>query len=257
MEFSNILVERRDGVGWVTLNRPEKRNRLNTETCQQIIAALGALAQDDTTRAVVLTGAGEMFCAGADIGEFYGASLLEHRAHYEIRIDLIRALGTGKPTIAAVNGHAIGAGAALANWCDLAVASAAAKLSYPEINVGISMGLAAVDLVRIAGRKRANYLCFLCETLTADDAERFGLVNLVVPPSEVLATAGALAAKLAAKSPIALQLTREVIQRVADLGYRDALALARDVHVLSRSTEDCREGSAAFLAKRPPRWTGR
>lgn len=253
-----IIVEARGPVTWLTLNQPDRRNPLDTQTCLDLAAALGAIRRDDSVRVVVITGAGRVFSAGADIREFKETSTFEDREEYGARIDLCRALARlGKPSLAAVNGHALGAGAGLVSWCDLAVASDRARFGYPEVDRGISVGVTAVALLRLVGRKRATRLSLMGEQISAAEAERFGLVNWVVPPEDLEAKVGEITAALAAKSPVALRLCREVLWTVEDLEYWKALEVARDIRVLSRTTADAREGTLAFLEKRTPVWQGR
>ena len=253
-----ITVTSRGPVAWLTLNQPERRNPLDTQTCLDLAAALAELGRNATTRVVVITGAGKVFSAGADIREFRETGTFEDRAEYGARIDLCRALARlGKPSIAAVNGHALGAGAGLVSWCDLAVASDRARFGYPEIDRGISVGVTAVALLRLVGRKRATQLALLGESISAAEAERFGLINWVVPADQLEPRVNEVAGALAAKSPIALRLCREVLWTVEDVEYWKALEVARDLRVLSRTSADAREGTLAFLEKRPPVWHGR
>lgn len=253
--MANVLVEARGPVAWVTLNQPERRNPLSTETCLELAGALGDLRRDRAIRAVVITGAGRVFSAGADIREFKETDTFEDRAEYGARIDVCRAIARlEKPSLAAVNGHALGAGAGLVSWCDLAIAAEQASFGYPEIDRGISVGVTAVALLRHVGRKRANQLSLLGERITAAEAERMGLINWVVPAEELEQRATEIAEALAAKSPSALRLCREVLWTVEDIEYWKALEVARDIRVLSRTAPDAREGTLAFLEKRPPVW---
>ncbi len=166
-----ITVTSRGPVAWLTLNQPERRNPLDTQTCLDLTAALAEVGRDAATRVVVITGAGKVFSAGADIREFKETGAFEDRAEYGARIDLCRALARlGKPSLAAVNGHALGAGAGLVSWCDLAVAADHARFGYPEIDRGISVGVTAVALLRLVGRKRATQLALLGESISAAEA---------------------------------------------------------------------------------------
>lgn len=256
--MEHITLDRRGAIAWLTLNQPERRNPLDTPTCLELGRALEGIRADDGVRVAVITGAGQVFSAGADIREFRRTSTFEDRAEYGARIDLCRALAwLGKPSLAAVNGQALGGGAGLVAWCDLAVASERARIGYPEVDRGISVGVTAVSLLRLVGRKRATQLALLGESISAAEAERFGLINWVVPPDQLEARATEIAEALAAKSPIALRLCREVLWAVEDLEYWKALEVARDIRVLSRTAEDAREGTLAFLEKRPPVWQGR
>lgn len=258
MAYENLLVEPRGPVAWITLNRPQQRNPLNTPTIEELILALQEAQADEEVRVVVIQGAGPAFSAGADVREFRHTNLLQHRAEYDRRVALIRTLAKlGKPTIAVVHGYALGAGCGLVTWCDLAVAAEGTKFGYPEIKRGLSMGVAAVALMRQVGRKRAGELMMTGESVDAQQALQMGLVNQVVPQEKLQEAAMELAHKLARHSPLALRLCREVMWAAEDMDYWKALDYARDIHVMSRGTEDAQEGVAAYLEKREPQWKGR
>lgn len=230
-----ILVDRQEPIAVVTLNEPEARNPLSPQLVREATAALTALASDEAVRAVVITGAGPAFCAGADIRRFRVMTAQEDREEYGEILQLNRLLWNyPKPTIAAVHGHALGAGANLVGWCDLAVADETARIGYPEVKAGVASATVVATLLRLVGRKRLNELVLTGDLLTAHEAERLGLVNRVVPAGQALHVACDLARRIAQLSPSAVRLTKEVIRVTTDLEYDKALEYARDVRVISR-----------------------
>ena len=228
---SHLLVSDRGAVRTVTLNRPEKRNALHTPLIEDLLAALDAADQDDSIGASVLTGAGSLFCAGADMGEFRDAGA-DAYAMSDRRSDLLIALQLRfgelkKPVIAALNGSAIGAGAALALAADMVVMSADAKLGYPETRHALIPSLMIGTLLRHVGRKAAFELLATGDSIDAQRALLLGLVNGVVAPGEVLPEACRLAASLAALDRHALAGTKRVLNACADLPLADALRQGR------------------------------
>lgn len=222
-----LLITEQDGVRTLTLNRPEKRNALNTPLLQALLDALEAADHDATIGALVLGGAGAMFSAGADMGEFRDAGSRADAAS-ERRSDLLLALqlrfGTlGKPVIAAVNGAAIGAGAALALAADMVVLGRDARIGYPETRHGLVPSLAMPTLLRQTGRKAAFELLVTAELIDAPRALQLGLANSVVPPADVAAEAQRLAASFASMDRQAIADTKRVFNACVDLPLADAL----------------------------------
>lgn len=260
MTYENLLVEREGAVAVVTINRPEKRNALNTLTISEIHHAMTALGADASVRAIVLTGAGDKaFVAGADISELAvmtPAGGKDHAAAGQRAFDAIETLG--KPVIAAVNGFALGGGCELAMACTLRIAADTARFGQPEINLGLTPGYAGTQrLPRLVGRGRALELLLTGDMITADRACEIGLVNRVVPAASLRAEALALATTLAAKAPIATQYILELVQRGAEMPLAEAQHLESTLFGLIASTEDMREGTSAFLEKRTAVWKGR
>jgi enoyl-CoA hydratase/carnithine racemase len=258
--WETVLVETVDGVGRLTLNRPQARNALNRTLVRELGEALEALERDPAARAIVLRGAGERaFCAGADLkGMFEEGSILEARARYGELARILDAIPRMRtPVIAQVHGYALAGGLGLAVACDLVVASEEARFGLPEIRVGLLPLMVLAPILRAAGPKRILEMVLTGCEITAREALEIGLVTRVVAPGELEATAGQLAATVAAMSPAAVALGKEAFYRALELSHGQALAELRDLLTIVARSEDAREGIAAFLDKRPPRWTGR
>jgi enoyl-CoA hydratase len=255
-----VDVEQREAVALVTVNRPEALNALDLEHAQELRSVLERLAEDRAARVVVLTGAGEKaFVAGADIKYMHGLSPLEARAWGELGHRCAELLETmPKPTIAAVNGFALGGGCELALACDLRLAASTAKLGQPEINLGIVPGWGGTQrLARTTTLGYAKELIFTGRTVAADEALARGLVNEVCEPAELLPRALALATELAAKGPLALAAAKEATNLACSGDHRDNLHAEAILFSLLFASEDQREGMAAFVEKREPRFAGR
>ena len=232
-----LITENRGAVRILTMNRPEKRNALNFELTQGLLDALRAADADDSVGAIVLTGAGQGFCAGADLNEFkdLGAGVAaENRAELTMQLHLTFTR-ISKPVVAAINGHAMGGGAGIAIASDLAVMAEGAKLGYPEPKHGIVAAIVMANLVRQAGRKAAFELVGTGEPVNAQRALALGLVNRVVPSAELMAVALQFAQKLAAISRPAMQLTKQLFHEAADLPLLQALERGRDANKRMRS----------------------
>ncbi len=242
----------------ITLNRPDVMNALNIEVRQELIAALDLAEQDSTVRSVVLTGAGDRaFSAGADIRMFQTMTPFDAKRYLKISKGASNRLETfPKPVIAAVNGYAMGGGLELAMSCDIIIASENAKFAQSEINIGFIPGVGGTQrLPRLVGLKRAKEMIFTGDLIDAQEAFRIGLVNRVVPKSELDAHVEALAEKISQKSAIALRLAKEALNR-SMAGQKYGLDLESALFALSFSTHDQKEGAAAFLEKRKASFTG-
>jgi enoyl-CoA hydratase/carnithine racemase len=258
---SELLYSQADGVGRITINRPERRNAMSWEVMAGIRAALAEAKADDAVRVVVLTGAGDQaFCSGADLGGMGDGdeSFLEHHESRGVLAEVFQALWhLDKPTIARVQGWAMAGGLGLALACDLVLASDRARFGAPEINVGLWPYMITVPMMRSMPAKKALELMLTGRVVAADEAERLGFVTRVVAHEELDTAVDELAATLASKSPTAMRLGRRAFYGVWDLGATDALTHLHALLTLTNQTEDAAEGIAAFLAKRPPQWTGR
>ena len=260
MSYQNLLVESRDGVAFVTINRPDKLNALNDATVAEIDAAFAAIAADPATRGVVLTGAGEKaFVAGADIAELATQSPVDGKER-SIRgqrvLDRIERLG--KPVIAAVNGFALGGGCELAMACHVRIASENAKLGTPEVKLGLMCGYAGTQrLPRLVGKGRALEMLLTGEPIDAAEAWRIGLINRVVKREALLDDAKSLAKKILAAGPIAVRMTIEAVNRGLELPLEEGLAGEAALFGQIAATSDMKEGTAAFLEKRPAKFTGK
>ena len=260
MSFENLLLDRDGAVALLTINRPQVLNALNTPTIDELRRAALELKHDPAVRAIIITGAGEKsFVAGADINELAvqrPAQGKEHALRGQHVFDLIENLG--KPVIAAINGYALGGGCELAMACTLRIAASTARLGQPEINLGLIPGYAGTQrLSRLVGKGVALDLLLTGRQITADEAFRIGLVNRVVPPESLLADAMALARELAGKAPIAMQYIIEAVNLGLEVSFDKAQFLEATLFGLVASTEDMREGTAAFLEKRKADFKGR
>ncbi|MGD9588163.1 MAG: enoyl-CoA hydratase/isomerase family protein [Pyrinomonadaceae bacterium] len=258
-EFETITVERVDRVAILTINRPEKLNALNSTVHREGVAALDELREDDNVRVVVITGTGEKaFIAGADISEFEGKTPVTQRATFHQRT-LFNSIDVfPKPVIAMVNGFCLGGGNELALACDLRVCSENARFSQPEINLGITPGGGGTQrLTRLIGEGRSMEICLTGEMIDAETAYRFGLVNHVHPAGELREKTLELAAKIADKAPIALQLVKEAVKFASRSNLDEGLRREVDLFAVCFSTEDKVEGVSAFLEKRKPEFKGK
>lgn len=259
MAYETLSCEKRDGIAYVTINRPEKLNALNDQVMTDLKACFEILQGDTETRAVILTGSGEKaFVAGADIGVLATQTPVEGKER-SIRgqqvLDLIENLG--KPVIAAVNGYALGGGCELAMACTLRVASENARLGQPEVKLGIIPGYAGTQrLPRLVGKGRALELILAAEPISAAEAWRIGLVNQVVPGKDLTATCEALARKIMANGPAAVRFAMEAVNHGLEMTEEQGQYLEATLFGLCCTTADMKEGTRAFLEKRPPQFTG-
>jgi enoyl-CoA hydratase len=256
----SVEVERRDGAGIITINRPDALNALDLETLRALHERLGELAADDEARVVVVTGAGERaFVAGADIKYMSGLSVLEAREWGGLGHSSALLLETmRKPTIAAINGFALGGGCELALACDLRYAASTAKLGQPEINLGILPGWGGTQrLARVAGLGFGKELILTGRLVDAGEAERRGLVNAVYEPGELMEKTFETARLLASKSPVALAYAKEAANLALQGSHEANLTQEATFFAMLFSTEDQTEGMAAFVEKREPRFRGR
>lgn len=236
---SLVLISRDSRIATLTLNEPAARNPLSPGLVDELTGSLGQLADDDDIRVVVLTGAGRGFCAGADLRRMRSASPLEDRAEYDSILVLNRTLWEyPKPTIAAVHGFALGAGANLMSWCDMAIAEEDTRIGYPEVRAGVPSATVIPTLMRTVGRKRMYELILTGEPITAAEAERIGLVNRVVSSGQALKTANEIAAAIAAHHPSAVRMTKEIVKVTTDMAFQQALEYAKELRVISRLRED-------------------
>lgn len=260
MTYQNLIVQTRDGVAFVTVNRPDKLNALTDRTVDELDAVFTALEADPEVRGVIVTGAGEKaFVAGADIAELSGQSPVEGKQR-SIRGQQVfdRIERMGKPVIAAVNGFALGGGCELALACHLRLASENAKLGTPEVKLGIMCGYGGTQrLPRVVGKGRALELLLTGEMVDAQEAFRIGLVNRVVPREKLLAEAEALLRKMLANGPVSLRFTLEAVATGLEMPFDEAERMEAALFGLICTTQDMKEGTQAFLDKRPPKFQGK
>ncbi|WP_412459898.1 enoyl-CoA hydratase/isomerase family protein [Pseudomonas sp. SC11] len=238
-EASVVLTHTADGVQTITLNRPDKLNALNFALTEGLVAALKAADADDSVRAVIVTGAGRGFCAGADTREFAvltpdNQALVDRRAALTTELQgLVKQMG--KPVIAAVNGYAMGGGSGLAISCDLTLAGESARFGYPEVKHGIVAAIVMAGLVEHVGRKAAFELVATGRTVAAAEAVQLGLANRVVADDALLDEARALAAALAAHPVVAMSATKRIFHQVAELPFSEGLQLGRQLNARMRA----------------------
>ena len=261
MSFSRILFEVNElGVALITVNRPEKLNALNRETIRELDEAFGSAERDGSIRGIVLTGAGtKAFIAGADIQEMAGMGAVEAEGVSREGQKTFRKLETmRKPSIAAINGYALGGGLELAMCCTVRFAANEAKLGQPEVKLGILPGYGATQrLPRLIGPGRALEMLLSAETITADEAMRIGLVNRVMPQDELLPASQEWLSKVLRNGPLAVGLTMHAVHEGFDMGLEAGLAFEAMAFGVAASSADCREGMGAFLEKRKPLFTGK
>ncbi|KRC84519.1 2,3-dehydroadipyl-CoA hydratase [compost metagenome] len=243
--MSELIVENQGAVRLLRLNRPEKHNALNTALTTGLLEALQQSDRDASVRAVVLTGNGKSFCAGADTSEFSGLTMEQPQAVLS-RADLTTDLHLvfsrmAKPVVAAVHGNALGGGAGLALACDLAVMADDVRFGYPELRHGIVAAVVMANLVRQVGRKHAFELVAMAEPIDGARALELGIANRTLPAGQVLDAAMSMATRLAGWEPAAMGLTKRAFHRAADLGLAEALGVGRDANVIMRGF---RQGAA-------------
>ena len=255
--MADIEVKREHGLGIVTINRPEVRNALNKPAWHALREAFWSLGDDPKVRVIIVTGAGsKAFVAGADLNALLERDVAEtFRAENQRIVDQIAEID--KPTIAAINGFALGGGLELATACDIRICSDTASFGQTELNVGILPGAGGTQrLARLVGMGKAKELIFTGKIISALEAQRIGLVNIVVEPENLMDAAVDLAKKIAEKSPLVLQLAKFVINNGIDQDMRTAQALERLGQTVMFGSADHVEGITAFLQKRKPDFKG-
>jgi enoyl-CoA hydratase len=259
MSYQNLLYEKKDGIATITFNRPQVLNALNRNTINELDAALDEAGSDPDIRVLILTGAGEKaFVAGADINELAKMTPLTGRETSLRGQSVFTKLERlDKPSIAAINGFALGGGCELALACTLRLASNNAKLGQPEVKLGIIPGYGGSQrLARLCGKSVAHELCLSGEMISAEEAQRIGLVNHVYAPSQLLPAAIALAKKIAANAPLAVKFTIQAIERGSQMPQEEGLFLEATLFGLCCATSDMREGTRSFLEKRAAQFKG-
>jgi enoyl-CoA hydratase len=259
MNYETILVEKRDKVAVLTINRPDKLNSLNSKVHEEGVAALEEMRKDDSIRVVVITGAGEKsFVAGADISEFAGQTPVTQRNLFHEKTLFNSVDNFPKPVIAMINGFCLGGGNELALACDIRTASENARFAQPEINLGIICGGGGTQrLTRLIGEGRAMEMILTGDMINAEKALQYGLVNHVFPLAELETKTLELAAKIAEKAPVALQMSKEAVKFASRSNLDEGLRREVDLFAICFSTEDKTEGVSAFLEKRKPNFQGK
>ncbi|MEV0541079.1 enoyl-CoA hydratase [Nocardia salmonicida] len=256
-DYETILVETKNRVGWITLNRPKALNALNSAVLDDIVAALDALGRDDEVGAVVITGSAKAFAAGADIKEMAPKSYMDmFMDDYFARWD--RLAQFRKPTIAAVAGYALGGGCELAMLCDILIAADTAQFGQPEIKLGVIPGIGGSQrLTRAVGKAKAMDMVLTGRTIGAEEAERAGLISRIVPADDLLDVAAEVAETIAAKSLPVAMIAKEAVNRSFETTLAEGIRFERRVFHSLFAIEDQTEGMNAFVDKRPPNFTHR
>ena len=258
MPYSHLIVETHDRVGVVTLNRPKMLNALSTALMIELGRALAGFERDDAIGAMIITGDEKSFAAGADISEMKDKTYMDVYKENFITEHWEEVTRCRKPVIAAVGGYALGGGCELAMMCDFIIAADSAQFGQPEINLGIIPGAGGTQrLIRAVGKSKAMELCLSGRIMSAEEAERAGLVARVVPADALLEEAMKTAQAIAAKSLPALMVCKESINRSFDSGLSEGLLFERRQFHSLFASEDQKEGMAAFVEKRKPEWKHR
>src|SRR2546429_177353 len=260
MTYENILLEKKNAIAYVTVNRPKVLNALSLATMEELGVAFQEIKNDSSIRVVILTGAGEKaFVAGADIGELAKQDVVsgkEYAHRGQAVLDLIENLG--KPVIACINGFALGGGCELALACTMRLASDNAKLGQPEVKLGIIPGYGGTQrLSRLVGKGIAAQLLLTGDMISAQEAHRIGLVNEVVAAAELIPRAEAIAQKILANAPLAVQYAMEAVNKGMEMTLAEGLCLEAAMFGVCCATEDKKEGTTAFLEKRAAQFKGR
>jgi len=257
---TRVLYGTKDGIARITISRPEKLNALDRQTVQEIDRVVASAGQDPSVGVLIITGAGEKaFVAGADIGELASQTPVEGTAYARAgQAVLDRLERLGKPSIAAINGYALGGGLELAMACTLRMAAESAKLGQPEVALGIIPGYGGTQrLARLVGAGRALEMILTGEPIDAREALRIGLLNRVVPAAELLPAAEALARTILTRGPVALRYALQAVHEGLQTTLNEGLSMEAALFGLCCATEDMREGTRAFVEKRKPAFKGR
>jgi len=248
------------GVARITLNRPDKRNAISYELIDDLLAALAACEKSDA-EIVIITGAGKAFCSGMDLDNLKAITSRTHQENVKDSQTMAKLFRTiydfPKPTISAVNGPAVAGGCGIATLCDFTIASRDAKFGYTEVKIGFLPAIVSTFLLLQVGEKQARDLLLTGRIISADEAQRIGLVTEVVDPGKELARAEELAGQLMQNSPASVRATKALLSDFAKRKLDDQIKIAVDENARIRTTKDFREGVTSFLEKRKPKWTGK
>ena len=260
MSYENLLYEKKEGIAYITFNRPKVLNALNRKTVEELQLVLTDVRDDAAVRVLILSGSGEKaFVAGADIGELAQQTPVNGKEFSLFGQSVFHLLETmGKPSICAINGFALGGGCELALCCSIRLASKTAKLGQPEVKLGILPGYGGSQrMARLCGKGIAHEVCLTGEMISAEEAQRIGLVNRVYEPAELLPAAEAMAKKIIERAPLAVKYCMEAIERGVEMPLEEGLFLEATLFGLCCATEDMREGTKAFLEKRAAKFQGK
>lgn len=259
-ENEEVLFTVKDKVATITINRPKRRNAMNPDVMAGLKDRFQQAGTDPAVSAIVLTGAGGTFCAGADLGGTFGAqkSFLEMHEDRRYFAGLLAGMNKcRKPILAAIEGYCLAGGMGLCLSSDVVIASEDAQFGLPEIKRGLWPYMVTAVLIRNVGRKKALELCMTGERVSAAEAERIGMINYCVPKEQFEAKVAEMAGKLSSYSPAVMGLGKSSFYQIADMGLEDALGYLHSQLTINTQTEDLAEGIAAFMEKREPVWKGR
>ena len=258
MNYQNICFDTERELAVITLNRPNRRNALSLELMLELIDCLERVERERTFRAVILAAAGKVFCSGHDLGEMVGRDINEYRRIFDVCAQLMaKVQSIPQPVVAQVQGIATAAGCQLVATCDLAVASEEASFATPGVKIGLFCTTPMVALSRAIGRKRALQMLLTGDPVDARTASDWGLINSVVPASELARTARNLAERIANASSLTVALGKEAFYAQIDLDQPKAYAYAKEVMAMNSLAADAQEGISAFLGKRQACWAGK
>lgn len=260
MAYRHLLVERGGGIGRIVINRPEVRNALNEVATAELVRAFAELSADPEVRVILLRGAGdEAFCAGADLKELTAREgVMARRAYFAGVADVLRQMArTEPPIVGMVHGYALAGGCGLAAACDLVYAAEDAVFGVPELHVGLFPMVVMAPIFRSVGRKRGLELFFRGHRISGREAAELGLVTRAVAAADLEAETESALADIARFSPALLRLGRQAFQRSDGLSYLQAVDYLQEMIAVAAMTDDAREGTTAFVDRRPPRWQGR
>ncbi|HWG26444.1 enoyl-CoA hydratase [Actinospica sp.] len=256
-QYDTIIVEQRDRIGLITLNRPEALNALNTQLMTDVVAAAEAFDRDPGVGCLVLTGSERAFAAGADIKEMASLEFVDVYLKDQFA-DWDRFARLRKPVVGAVAGYALGGGCELAMMCDVLLAADTAKFGQPEVKLGVLPGMGGTQrLTRAIGKAKAMELCLTGRMMGAEEAERAGLVSRIVPAADLLDEALNVARTIADMSPVAATMVKEAVNRAFETTLAEGVHFERRLFNAAFATADQKEGMAAFAEKRPPKFEGR
>ena len=258
MDFETILIEKKEQIGIITLNRPEKFNTFSTPLAEELNTALRQLDEDQEVRVVIVKGAGKVFSTGIDVSEFHGKTPFEYHRWLTLMDQMHLTIASmEKPVIAMVHGYAVANGAGLMAASDFAIVAEGTQIGTTAINVGLLCTGPIIPMSYGLGKKKTLEMLLSGDMIDAKEAERLGLVNKVVPSDKLEEETFAFAQKLIAKSPLAIQIGKVFYYQMIDMPFRQRIALNREVMTTLCTTEDALEGINAFIEKRPPKWKGK
>jgi len=258
MSFETILIEKKNQIGIITLNRPQKFNTFSTQMAQDLNSGLLQFEKDSEVRVIVIKGAGKVFSTGIDVSEFHGKTPSEYHQWITL-MDLMHLTiaSMGKPVIAMVHGYAVANGAGLMAAADFAIVAEGTKIGTTAINVGLLCTGPIIPMSYSLGKKKTLEMLLSGDMIDAKEAERLGLVNKVVPLEKLEEETLTFAQKLIAKSPVAIEMGKNFYYQMIDMPFRQRFALNSEIMARLCTTEDALEGINAFIEKRPPMWKGK